>query len=279
MIRAGVIGSPAKHSLSPLIHKAWLKAAGIDGLYDLYDIPADEFLPAVETLRGGGLAGLNVTLPFKEQALALASDATDAARAAGAANVLVFRGSGQVHADNTDGLGLLAAFAEQAPGYDVTSVATVILGAGGAARGAAAALVEAGSPCVRIVNRTHARAVEIAVELGGRVEAYGWADAAAALDGAGALINATSLGLVGGPRACWSSISIPCLQAAPSHADMAHKPLLTPLLLDARARGHKIVDGLAMLIGQARPSFKLFFGQAPDPSVDVRALVLEALNP
>jgi shikimate dehydrogenase len=276
MIRAGVIGSPAKHSLSPLIHNAWLKAAGIEGLYDLYDIPADEFLPAVETLRGGGLVGLNVTLPFKEQALALASDATDAARAAGAANVLVFKGSGQIHADNTDGLGLLTAFAEQAPGYDATSVATVILGAGGAARGAAAALVAAGSPCVRIVNRTHARATEIAVELGGGVEAYGWADTAAALNGAGALINATSLGLAGGQPLVIDLDPLP--QAAPV-MDMVYKPLLTPLLLDARARGHKIVDGLAMLIGQARPSFKLFFGQAPDPTVDVRALVLEALNP
>jgi shikimate dehydrogenase len=276
MIRAGVIGSPARHSLSPLIHNAWLKAAGIDGLYDLYDIQADEFIQTVDTLRSGGLAGLNVTLPFKEAALALADGATDVARRAGAANVLVFKGPDRVEADNTDGLGLLAAFAEQAPGYDVTSVATVILGAGGAARGAAAALIEAGSPCVRIVNRTHARAAEIAAELGDKVETYSWADAATALDGAGALINATSLGLAGGQPLVIDLDPLP--QAAPV-MDMVYKPLLTPLLLDARARGHKIVDGLAMLIGQARPSFKLFFGQTPDPTVDVRALVLEVLNP
>jgi shikimate dehydrogenase len=276
MIRAGVIGSPAKHSLSPLIHNAWLKAAGIEGQYDLYDIPSEEFIQTVQTLRAGGITGLNVTLPFKEAALALADAATDVARKAGAANVLVFNGADRVEADNTDGLGLLAAFAEQAPGYDVTSVATVILGAGGAARGAVAALVEAGSPCVRIINRTHARAAEIAAELGDAVEAYGWADAATALDGAGALINATSLGLVGGQPLIIDLDPLP--QAAPV-MDMVYKPLLTPLLLDARARGHKIVDGLAMLIGQARPSFKLFFGQAPDPAVDVRALVLEALTP
>jgi shikimate dehydrogenase len=276
MIRAGVIGSPAKHSLSPLIHNAWLKAAGIDGLYDLYDIPADEFAQVVETLRGGGLAGLNVTLPFKEQALALADTVTERARKAGAANVLAFKPSGRIHADNTDGLGLLAAFAEQAPNYDASSVATVILGAGGAARGAAAALVEAGSPCVRLVNRTRARAAEIAAELGEAVEVYDWSDAAAALDGAGALINATSLGLAGGQPLVIDLDPLP--QAAPV-MDMVYKPLPTPLLSDARARGHTVVDGLAMLIGQARPSFEMFFGQAPDAAVDVRAVVLKALQP
>jgi shikimate dehydrogenase len=267
MIRAGVIGSPAKHSLSPLIHTAWLKAAGIEGLYDLYDIPTDDFLEVVDDLRSRGVAGLNVTLPFKEQALALASEATEVARKAGAANVLLFKDTGQIYADNTDGLGLLAAFAEQAPGYDVASVATVILGAGGAARGAAAALIAAGSPCVRIVNRTLARATHIADELGDAVEVFDWA---------GALINATSLGLVGGEPLVVDLDSLP--QAAPV-VDMVYKPLHTPLLLDARARGHKIVDGLAMLIGQARPSFEMFFGQTPDPAVDVRALVLEALKP
>jgi shikimate dehydrogenase len=276
MIRAGIVGSPAKHSLSPVLHGAWLKAAGIDGIYEIFDLPRDGFASFIAGARGLGLSGVNVTIPFKEKALAAADTASDRARLAGAANVLLFRPDGIIHADNTDGVGLMAAFAEQAPGYDVKSVATVLLGAGGAARGAVAALVEAGSPCVRIVNRTRPRAEEIAAPYGMTVEVHDWDRVAEALDGAGALINSTSLGLVGGEPLVIDLDPLP--QAAPV-MDMVYKPLPTPFLIDARTRGHRIVDGLAMLIGQARPSFEMFFGQAPDPAVDVRALALKAREP
>src|SRR6185437_4516007 len=142
-VEAGVAGAPVAHSLSPLIHNAWLEAAGIDGVYVAFSPPADGFTAFARGLGGGAIRGLNVTVPFKEDALRLADAVSAAARRAGAANLLVFEADGRIRADNTDGAGLLAAIAEQAPGFDVRRGPVVILGAGGAARGAAAALVDA----------------------------------------------------------------------------------------------------------------------------------------
>jgi shikimate dehydrogenase len=272
---AGVAGSPVRHSLSPLIHNAWLAAAGLDGAYVAFPLAADGLKRLVGGFRGGVVRGLNITLPFKEEALALADRASDAARRAGAANLLVFEPDGSVAADNTDGAGLLAAFAEQAPGFDIRERPAVILGAGGAARGAAAALLGAGVPRVRIVNRTRERAEAIASALGAGVEVLEWGELREALIGAGCVINATSLGLAGQEPL---AVSLEGLQAGAVVMDMVYKPLRTAFLARAEAEGFATVDGLAMLIGQAAPSFTAFFGQAPPRSVDVRALALAALG-
>jgi shikimate dehydrogenase len=273
---AGVIGRPVRHSLSPLIHNAWLAAAGIDGVYTAFS-PREAALAAfVEGLRGGGVvSGLNVTVPFKEQALALADGASERARRAGAANVLRFDPDGTVFADNTDGQGLLGAFAVQAPQWRAVDAPVVVLGAGGAARGAAAALLDAGAPEVRLVNRTLERARVLAGALGGPVRAFAWADAAAAMAGAGALVNATTLGLSGGQPLVLDTAFLP---AAAVVMDMVYRPLRTDLLVQAKQRRHPVVDGLEMLIRQAAPSFEAFFGQPPPAGVDVRALALAALE-
>jgi shikimate dehydrogenase len=272
---AGVIGAPVRHSLSPTLHNAWLAAAGVDGVYVALS-PSAERLPAlIDGLRGGTLRGLNVTLPFKEQALALADRASQAARRAGAANLLVFGPDGGVSADNTDGIGLLGAFAAQAPKFEVAARPVVVLGAGGAARGAAAAFVAAGAPQVRLVNRTAARAHAIAEALGERISVFGFADLARALDSAGALVNATSLGLEGGAPL---DIDLTGLPVDAVVMDMVYRPLRTPLLIRAAAAGHPTVDGLEMLIRQAIPSFEAFFGRPPPADVDVRALALAALE-
>jgi shikimate dehydrogenase len=273
VIRAGVIGSPAKHSLSPIIHKAWLKEAGIDGGYRIYDIAADQFEDTVQALRAEGLAGLNVTLPFKERALALADQASPRARDAGAANVLVFR-EGRIEADNTDGAGLIEAFVANDFGPVLTASPVVVLGAGGAARGVVAALAVAGRE-IRVVNRTRARADELAASIGLNVKAYGWADLPRALTGAGALINGTSLGLEGGGPL---HVDLTGLAVSAPVMDMVYKPLRTAFLQAADERGHPTIDGLDMLIGQARPSFEAFFGRRPPPAVDVRTLCLDALE-
>jgi len=270
---AGVVGQPISHSMSPTLHNAWLAAAGIDGVYAPFAVQPGRFRAFAESLRGGSVAGLNVTLPFKGEALDLADEASFRAQAAKAANVLVYRDDGSVLADNTDGLGMLAAFAEQAPGFDVKAGPVVILGAGGAARGAAAAFVEAGSPQVRIVNRTLARAQEIAETVGAL--ALPLSDAAEAFDGAVAVVNATSAGLSDAP-----GLEVP-LEATPPGAvvmDMVYKPLKTNFLAQAEGLGRRTVDGLAMLIGQAVPSFEYFYGQTPPRSVDVRSLAIEALG-
>lgn len=272
---AGVAGWPVRHSLSPLIHNAWLEAAGIDGVYTPFSTPADGFERFVHGVRGGAVRGINVTLPFKEPALRLATIASARAQAAGAANILLFEADGTIVADNTDGLGLIAAFASQAPGLDLAAGPIVILGAGGGARGAAAALLAAGCPQVRIVNRTLAKAEAIAAIFGARATALPLPDAASAFEGAIAVINATSAGL-----ATEGLLDVP-LAATPAGAvimDMVYKPLLTPFLAQARALGRPTVDGMEMLIGQARPAFEAFFGQSPPAQVDVRALALAALE-
>ena len=270
---AGVVGRPISHSMSPILHNAWLAAAGMDGVYVPFSVQPGRFTAFVDSLRGGTVSGLNVTLPFKGEALALADEATFRARMADAANVLVFREDGTILADNTDGLGMLRAFAEQAPGFDPKAGPVVILGAGGGSRGAAAAFVEAGCRDVRIVNRTLTKAQDIAEPLG--AAAFALNEAAKAFDGAVAVVNATSAGLSGSP-----ALDLP-LEATPPSAvimDMVYKPLKTPLLAQAEGLGRQTVDGLAMLIGQAVPSFEAFYGQTPPESVDVRALALKALG-
>ena len=273
---AGVVGAPVRHSLSPLLHNAWLQVGEIDGVYVAFAPPADRFAAFVGGLRGGAVRGLNVTLPFKEQALSLADEASPLARAAGAANLLLFHPTGLIEARNTDGEGLMGALRVQAPGFDPAADPVAILGAGGAARGAAAALLLAGTPEVRIINRSPERAQALAAALGPRVRAWTWSERDAAFVGAGALVNATSLGLVGGEPL---DIALDALPAGAVVMDMVYRPLETTLLARARAEGRPVADGLEMLIRQAIPSFEAFFGRSPPGEVDSRALALTVLEP
>jgi shikimate dehydrogenase len=271
---AGVAGSPVRHSLSPLIHNAWLRASGVDGVYVAFEPRPDAFAPFAAGLRGGVIRGLNITAPFKESALALADDATDRARRAGSANLLVFKEDGSIRADNTDGEGLLAAFALQSPGFDVRAGPVVILGAGGAARGAAAAFLDAGVPNVIFVNRTAERGRRLAALFGSGTTAVAAGDEGAAVADANALINATPAGYHDGdgPAVPMQRLARGCVVM-----DMVYRPVRTRFLANAEEAGHATVDGLAMLIGQAVPSFAALFGQDPPP-IDVRALALRSLE-
>lgn len=260
-LRAGVAGQPIAHSLSPLIHTAWIAGAGLDADYRAFG-PADAtgFADLVAGGRAGRLEGLNVTAPFKEQALALADAASATARACGSANLLIFEG-GRVCADSTDGAGLMAALAEQAPRLELRGQAVVVLGAGGAARAAVAAMREAGA-AVGVLNRNRQRAEALANDLGATVVE------ADALTDAVLVVNALSVSPeIDGSRLRGDAVLM----------DMTYRPLVTPFLTQGRARGLTIVDGLAMLIGQARPSFRAIFGIEPPP-VDVRTPALAALG-
>jgi shikimate dehydrogenase len=272
---AGVVGRPVRHSMSPILHNAWLAGAGIDGVYVPFSPTAQAFPSFVAGLRGGSVRGLNVTIPFKEAALACADVASDRARLAGAANVLVFDEDGAIRADNTDGVGLIGALAVQAPTCDLTAAPVTMLGAGGAASGAVAALLAAGAPQVRIVNRTRAKAEEIKSRLGGPISVHGWDEIETANAGAGLLVNATSLGLEDRDPPLAGLAGLP---AGAAVMDMVYKPLRTGLLKAAAAAGPPVVDGLEMLIRQAVPSFEAFFGVAPPAEVDVRALALAQLG-
>jgi shikimate dehydrogenase len=272
---AAVVGRPVRHSLSPLLHNAWIASLALDAAYVAIELESKRFAAFIEGLRGGSVAGVNVTVPFKTLALEIADASTPRARLAGAANILVFHTDGSILADNTDGLGLLSAFAKQTPDFDPKTGPVVILGAGGAARGAAAAFLEAGCPEVRLVNRTHTKALDVAASLGGVVRAYPADQVIAAFGDATAIINATSAGVTDS-----EIVAYPLGVTPPSAVimDMGYRPLLTPLLLQAQALDRRTVDGLGMLIGQAAPAFAAFFGRDPPESVDVRRLALEVLG-
>ena len=270
---AGVVGHPARHSLSPVIHNAWIEAAALDAVYLAFEPPQVRFEHFVNGLRGGTVLGLNVTTPYKERAFSLADAGDEVAEAAMAANLLLFQPAGPIEARSTDGAGLIGALKAVSPKY--ASAPAVILGAGGAARSAVLALLhDSASAKVRIVNRSPARAKGLVDSNPKRVSAYGWPRAAEALAGAGVIINATTLGMHGHPPMPLD------LQSAPEAAvvmDMVYHPLSTPLLERARAAGRPTVDGLDMLIGQAIPSFEALFGRPPPAEVDVRALCEAAL--
>lgn len=273
-IVAGVAGHPVRHSLSPLIHNAWLEAVGIDGVYVAFAPAPDRFAAFADGLRGGVIRGLNVTAPLKEIALAVADQASPTASAAGSANLLVFDADGLIRADSTDGEGLLDAFAAQAPGFDPAAGPVTILGAGGAARAAAAAFLAAGAPRIDFIGRTAARGDALVAALGSKTRRVGQADAERLLEDAHAVINATPLGLGGAPG---PDLPLGGLDPGCVVMDMVYRPVRTTFLEAASARGLRTVDGLAMLIGQARPSFARFFGRPP-PTTDVRTLAMAALE-
>ena len=268
----GVVGAPVAHSLSPLIHNAWLEAAGIDGAYVPFAVQEDGFEAFVRGMRGGVVAGVNVTAPFKERALAAADVADDAAQAAGAANLLLFRADGTATARNTDGLGLVAALARQAPALQLAGARAALIGAGGAARGAAPVLLQAGLAELRIVNRTFRRARDLAAALGPAARAYPWEALEEAVDGADLVVNATS--------SAGDALDVPWRAARRGAVamDMVYRPLRTAFLAEAAKQGLATVDGLEMLIGQARPTFEALFGAPPPEHVDVRGLALAALG-
>ena len=262
MIRAGVVGWPIGHSLSPVIHRAWIAAAGLDADYEAW--PAQDeaaFDALIGEVRRGSIRGLNVTAPWKLRALAGADDASETARRAGSANLLTFEG-GRVLADSTDGRGVLDALAEQAPELNLAGARAVLLGAGGAARAAAAALIDAGAR-VGVVNRSAERVRELVETLG--VDHQTPDD----LSDADLIINALPVD---------PAFDVARFRPDAVVMDMTYRPLTTPFLAAARAWGLSTVDGLAMLIGQARPSFAAIFGVAPPSDVDVRALGLKAME-
>ena len=260
----GIVGNPVAHSLSPVIHNAWLEAAGLDGTYGAFS-PRDAagFEALVAFGRAGLLAGVNVTAPFKEQAFASADTRSETATSSGSANILVFR-DGQVFADSTDGEGLLRALSQQAPALSLKGSPVVMLGAGGAARAAVAALRDAGAT-VRIINRTRERAEALATDLGGLIEV---GDAGTAFAGATLVVNALSVRPAIDPER---------LDPATVVMDMTYRPVRTPFLTAARSAGLTTVDGLAMLIGQAGPSYRAIFGVEP-PDLDPRPLLLAHLG-
>lgn len=265
--KACVVGWPVAHSRSPVIHSYWLKRYAIAGSYEREAVRPEGLAGFLESLAAHGYAGCNVTVPHKERAFALADHADATARRLGAANTLWLE-SGRLMAANTDGHGFLANLDEEVPGWDAAGPA-VLLGAGGAARAVAAAIAGRGLD-LRIVNRTPARAAALVQELDLRADIMAWDDMARALDGAGLLVNTTALGMAGQARL---DIDLAPLAARAVVSDIVYVPLVTPLLGQARARGHRVSGGLGMLLHQAAPGFARWFGTMPEVTPELRALV------
>jgi shikimate dehydrogenase len=252
-ILAGVIGHPIGHSLSPLIHAIWAKRAGIDGYYIPLDVPPtyDDFARAMDGLRAAGFAGVNVTLPHKENALRYADSASENASRAGAANMLTFSG-GAARADNSD----ISGFAEAARAQSsVPGKSALVLGAGGAARGVVLALQNLGVEDILICNRTKENAEKLAENFG--LGVIHWEQRSEAIATTDFLINTTSLGMTGQPRL---ELALSNIRLGALVADIVYSPLRTPLLKEAEAKGHQTVTGLAMLMHQAAPGFRQWFG-------------------
>jgi shikimate dehydrogenase len=269
---AGVLGWPVAHSRSPRLHGFWLRRHGIDGAYLPLPVRPERFADAVRALADLGFRGANVTLPHKEAAFAVCDSVAPSARRAGAVNTLVFREDGRIEGSNTDGFGFLENLRAAAPGWRPEAGRAVLLGAGGGARAIAAALLEAGCPGLTLVNRSPARAEALARELGGPVSV---ADRPP-LGDAALLVNTTSLGMAGQPGL---ELDLSPLPQGAVVADIVYVPLETGLLAAARARGLVAVDGLGMLLHQARPGFEAWFGVAPAVDAALRDFVLADLRP
>lgn len=267
--RAAVIGYPVKHSRSPKIHGYWLEQLGLDGSYESIEVRPAELAGFVGSLKARGFAGINVTVPHKETALAQCDEISAGARAAGAVNTIWLR-HGRIHGDNSDVTGFLANLDAGAPGWAREVRTALVLGAGGAARAVVYALQLRGVESVLIANRTFERAQGLAAALGGAARALAWDKLGHALPYCGLLINTTSLGMKGQPPlempvAALPQVSIVC--------DIVYVPLETDLLIAAAARGLRTVGGLGMLLHQAALGFSHWFGAAPAVTPELYALV------
>jgi shikimate dehydrogenase len=268
---AGVIGHPIAHSRSPALHGYWLRRYGIKGHYVPMDVAPLDLRQVLELLPKLGFVGINVTIPHKEAVLQIADIVTDRAALIGAANTLIFRKDGRIHADNTDGSGFMANLRQRAPGWQPAAGPAAVFGAGGAARAVIAALLEVGVPEIRIANRTRPRAEAMRADFGAKLKVFDWVQAPNMLEGAATVVNTTSLGMVGKPE---FRVPLDALEPTAVVTDLVYNPLKTPLLLQAEALGCTVVDGLGMLLHQAAPGFERWFGQRPEVDEATRNAVL-----
>lgn len=268
---AGVIGSPISHSKSPQLHRHWLKTYGLAGDYIPMDVAAHDLRDVLRTLPKAGFVGVNITIPHKEAVLDIADLVTDRATLIGAANTLIFRKDGKIHADNTDGYGFIENLKTGAPNWNPRSGPAAVLGAGGAARAVVASLLDAGVPEILISNRTRVRTEKLADDFGNRLTVVDWVQAGNILEDSALVVNTTSLGMIGKPA---MRVPLDGLRRGTVVTDLVYTPLRTDLLAAAQAAGCTTVDGLGMLLHQAVPAFERWFGRRPDVDSLTRAAAL-----
>ncbi|MEO0937382.1 MAG: shikimate dehydrogenase [Pseudomonadota bacterium] len=268
---AGVIGTPIGHSKSPQLHGHWLQTHGLKGAYIPMDVAQADLRDVLLALPKMGFVGVNITIPHKEAVLEIADLITDRATLIGAANTLIFRRDGKIHADNTDGYGFLENLKSGAPGWQPASGPAAVLGAGGACRAVIASLLDAGVPHILLSNRTRVRAEKLASDFGQRVEVVDWVQAGNMIEDAVLTVNTTSLGMIGKPDL---RVPLDGLRPGSVVTDLVYAPLKTRLLQAAEDAGCVTVDGLGMLLHQAVPAFERWFGVRPTVDAAARAAAL-----
>ncbi len=269
-VLAGLMGWPVMHSRSPKLHNYWIGAHSLAGAYVPLAIKPEGLRAALRALPALGFSGCNLTIPHKEAALAIVDTVDPLARRVGAVNTVVVAPDGSLEGRNTDVFGYLESIRETQPAWRADRGPAVVLGAGGGARAVLVGLIDQGAREIRLVNRTLARAEALARELGGPIKALAWDKRQAALDGAAMLVNTTNQGMVGEPP-----LDLP-LDTLPQSAlvcDIVYIPRETPMLAAARKRGNPTVDGLGMLLHQARPAFRAWFGIMPEVTPELRAMI------
>lgn len=273
---AGVMGWPVAHSHSPVLQRYWLERHGVAGDYVKLAVPPQKLGPALHALPNLGFAGCNLTIPHKELALAFVDEVDPEAETIGAVNTIIVRSNGKLCGMNSDAFGFIANLHAEAPNWRAASGPAVVLGAGGAARAVVSALLAEAVPQLRLVNRHQDRALALKSAFNGNigVEVTPWEERAAALEGAALLVNATSLGMAGGP-----ALDLPLDRLPPEAVvnDIVYTPLETPLLAAARRRGNRVVDGLGMLMHQGRLGFAAWFGIEPEVTPALRARMVATL--
>jgi len=267
---AGVMGWPVMHSRSPKLHNHWLAQYGLVGTYLPLAIPAGGLAAALRALPALGFSGCNLTIPHKEAALAIVDKVDPLARRIGAMNCVVVGADGTLSGYNFDAFGYIASIKEAQPAWRADRGPIAVIGAGGGARAVLVGLIDEGAREIRLVNRSPARAQALAQELGGPIKAVAWSDRDAALADAAMLINTTSQGMVGEPPL---DLALDALPTSALVSDIIYIPRETPLLAAARQRGNPTVNGLGMLLHQARPAFQAWFGIMPDVTPELRRLI------
>ena len=268
---AGVMGWPVGHSLSPTLHSHWLARYRIDGAYLPLAVRPEDLEQAVKSLPLLGFRGCNITVPHKESACRLVDRLDDQAQRIGAVNTVIVGPDGSLAGGNTDAFGFIANLTDASPDWKPRDGPAVVLGAGGAARAVIVALHDAGTEVIRLANRTSERASALGADLGVPIEVVDWQDRNDALSGATLVVNTTTLGMTGQPPL---DMALDLLPIEALVTDIVYAPLETPLLAAARSRGNRVVDGLGMLLHQARPGFEAWFGVSPAVDDALRTAVL-----
>ncbi len=269
-ILAGVMGWPVAHSRSPAIHNHWIRQYGLNGSYVLLPVLPERITDAVRGLSALGFAGCNITIPHKVAAMALMDRVDPLAERIGAINTVVVGADGTLSGYNTDAFGYIQSLLDAQPDWRADAGPIAVLGAGGAARAILVALAERGAKDIRLCNRSLDKAETLATEFGAPIRAVPWEQRAEALDGCALLVNTTSLGMKG-----QDALELP-LDRLPKQAlvsDIIYVPLETPLLAAARQRGNRTVNGLGMLLNQARPAFEHWFGFMPELTPELRRAI------